>query len=80
MTREVKERRLGKQTEHAIRTAALRLALDRAAQDVDPAEAYGCVDWFPYAASAPSCNEDAPRWFPSTPGHGGGRDGPPSAH
>lgn len=58
MTREAIERCLAKRTAHAMRAAAIRLALDRAGQDADPAEVYGCVDWFRYEASSPPKEED----------------------
>ncbi len=51
MTNEM-ERRAAKRAAHAMRTAALRLALERVEQESDPTLAYGCVDWFRYDATA----------------------------
>ena len=54
MTREATERCLAKRAAQALRTAAIRLARERAGQDPDPSLAYGCVDWFRYdVPSAP---------------------------
>jgi len=50
MTAETMERTLATRAAHAMRTAALRLAAERAGQESDPALAYGCVDWFRYDA------------------------------
>lgn len=48
MTREATERGLAQRTAHAMRAAALRQARERFDPDAEPAEAYGCVDWFLY--------------------------------
>ena len=80
MTREATERCLAKRTAHAMRAAAIRLALDRAGRDADPAEAYGCVDWFRYEASSPPEKEAMVSRAPAVPGRDAGRDGPSSAH
>lgn len=80
MTREATERCLAKPTAQAIRAAAIRVALDRAGEDVDPAEAYGCVDWFQYEAAPSSQKGDTARLPPSAPGQDAGRNGPSSAH
>jgi hypothetical protein len=53
MTREATERCLAKPTAHALRAAAIRLAQERAGQEVDPRAAYGCVDWFRYDLESP---------------------------
>lgn len=79
MTREVTERCLAIRTAHAMRAAATRLALDRAGHDVDPAEAYGCVDWFLYEASSHPPEEETAR-PPAAPGRDAGRGGASSAH
>jgi len=80
MTREATERCLAKRSAHAMRAAAIRLALDRAGQDADPAEAYGCVDWFRYEASSSPQKEDRASLPPATPGRDARRDNPSSAH
>lgn len=56
MTNET-ERRFAKRAAHAMRNAALRLALER---ETDPTLAYGCVDWFRYDAPARSQEADTP--------------------
>lgn len=53
MTRETIERRVAQRNAHAIRTAVVRLMRERAGKEVDPALAYGCVDWFLYDTSSP---------------------------
>lgn len=54
MTREPTERCLAKRAAQAMRAAALRLARERAGEDADPAQTYGCVDWYRYdVASTP---------------------------
>jgi hypothetical protein len=50
MTTETMERTLANRAAHAMRTAAIRLARERAGQESDPTLAYGCVDWFRYDA------------------------------
>jgi hypothetical protein len=80
MTREATERYLAKRTAHVMRAAAIRLALDRAGQDAEPTEAYGCVDWFRYEASSLPQKEDTASRPPAAPGRDAGRDGPSSAH
>ena len=50
MTIETMERTLANRAAHAMRTAAIRLARERAGQESDPTLAYGCVDWFRYDA------------------------------
>ena len=80
MTREATERCLANRAAHAMRAAAIRVALDRAGQEADPAEAYGCVDWFRYEASAPPEKEHTAGLSSATPGRDAGRDGPSSAH
>ena len=50
MTKETMQQTLEKRAAHAMRTAAIRLALERTAQQSDPTLAYGCVDWFRYDA------------------------------
>lgn len=37
-----------------MRAAAVRLAKERLIQDADPAQGYGCVDWFRYDVTQPS--------------------------
>lgn len=64
MTAETMERTLATRAAHAMRTAALRLAAERAGQESDPALAYGCVDWFRYDVpdtGEPPAREDAGR-------------------
>lgn len=80
MTREATESCLAKRTARAMRAAAIRVALDRAGQDADPAEAYGCVDWYRYEASSPPHEEEMQRLPRGAPGRDAGRDGPSSAH
>jgi hypothetical protein len=80
MTREATERCLAKRSAHAMRAAAIRLALDRAGQDADPAEACGCVDWFRYEASSSPQKEDTASLPAAAPGRDARRDGPSSAH
>jgi hypothetical protein len=80
MTREATERCLANRTAHALRAAAIRVALDRAAQDVDAAETYGCVDWFRYEASAAAEKGHTAGLSSVTQGRDAGRDGPSSAH
>lgn len=53
MMREATERSLAKPTAHAMRAAAIRLARERAGEDPDPAQVYGCVDWYRYDVSSP---------------------------
>lgn len=48
MMREATETGLAQRTAHAMRAAAVRQARERSDSDADPAEAYGCVDWFRY--------------------------------
>lgn len=72
MTNET-ERRVAKRAAHAMRTAALRLALERAGMEADPTLAYGCVDWFLYDAPAQSQEEGAPGSPRATAHHDGGR-------
>ncbi len=57
MTNET-ERRVAERAAYAMRTAAIGLALERAAEEADPTIAYGCVDWFRYGAPAPSQEAD----------------------
>ncbi len=59
MTKET-EHRLAKRAAHAMRVAAIRLALERADQETDPTLAYGCVDWFRYDAGPQPQEEDIP--------------------
>lgn len=59
MTNET-ERRVAKRAAQAMRTAALRLALERAGMEADSALAYGCVDWFRYDAPAHTQEADSP--------------------
>lgn len=58
MTREVTKGIVAKCTAHAMRVAAIRLARERAAEQADPAQTYGCVDWFRYDV-APRPPQDA---------------------
>lgn len=44
------ERTQAQRAAHAMRAATIRLALERAAREPEPALAYGCVDWFRYDA------------------------------
>lgn len=79
MTNETMERRRAERAAHAMRTAALRLALERSAGESDPTVAYGCVDWFRY--DAPSQPEEADAAVPGTSErHGAGRDGSSLRH
>lgn len=78
MTREAMEGCLGKRTAHAMRAAAIRLARERAAQDADPALAYGCVDWFQYEVKSPP-QEDT-ELPPSAARPDAGRAGAPLGH
>lgn len=80
MTREARERCLAKRTAHAMRAAAIRLALDRAGQETDPAEAYGCVDWFRYEASSLPRKENTASAPAAVPGREAGRNAPSSTH
>ncbi len=59
MTNET-ERKAASRAAHELRTAALRLALERAGRESDPTLAYGCVDWFRYDAPAQSRQAPAP--------------------
>lgn len=79
MMREATERSLAKPTAHAMRAAAIRLARQRAGEDPDPAQVYGCVDWFRYDVSSPPQEErTAP---PSAAAcRGAGRGGASPAH
>lgn len=74
MTRETTERCLAKRTAHAMRTAAIRLAQERAAEDPDPSLAYGCVDWFRYGARPllPQGVDPVPSSAAVRPGNGRG--------
>lgn len=80
MMRESTERCLANRAAHAMRAAAIRVALDRAGQDSNPAEAYGCVDWYRYEASTPPKKKQAAGLSSATPSRDAGRDGPSSAH
>lgn len=66
MVRETAERKLAQRAAHAMRAAVIRLARERAGREADPAQAYGCVDWFLYdvtpkkADSAPPLPAAAP--------------------
>ena len=80
MTREATESCLAERTALAMRAAAIRLALDRAGQDADPAEAYGCVDWFLYEAASPPEKEAVASRLLAAPGRDAGRSGPSPAH
>ena len=53
MTREATERALAKRTASSMRAAVIRLARERAGEDVDPWQTYGCVDWFRYDVTSP---------------------------
>ena len=64
MTNETTERKMEKRAAHALRTAALRLALERSAGESDPTVAYGCVEWFRY--DAPLQPEEANTARPAT--------------
>jgi hypothetical protein len=57
MTRDATETCLAKRTANAMRAAAIRLARERAGEDVDPSVAYGCVDWFRYDVTPPPQQE-----------------------
>ena len=79
MTREATERSVANRTAHAIRAAAVRLARERACQDPDPSQVYGCVDWFRYdVSSAPPQEDTAPP--PGVPRSGPARGGVSSTH
>lgn len=52
MTTQAMERSAAQRTAHAVRTALIRLARERAEREADPSLAYGCVDWFRYDTSA----------------------------
>lgn len=78
MTNET-ERRVAKRAAHAMRTAALRLALERAGMEADPTLAYGCVDWFRYDAPAHPQEADSPE-SPAAAHHDDGRGEAPSRH
>jgi hypothetical protein len=79
MMREATETCLGKRTAHAIRAAAIRLARERAAEDLDPSLAYGCVDWFRYEVKSPP--READRATPPVAAwRGVGGDGASSGH
>lgn len=58
MTREATERSAAGRAAHAMRAAAIRLALERAGEKVDPTQAYGCVDWFLYDVASPPREKD----------------------
>ena len=58
----------------ALRAAALRQALETAGEDVDPAQTYGCVDWFRYDVA------QAPQMDTAGPGKDPGSGGVPSTH
>lgn len=79
MTNDTTERRLEKRAAHALRTAALRLALERSAGESDPTVAYGCVEWFRYDAplQAAEPGTSAP---PTSERHEGERDGSSLRH
>lgn len=79
MMKETAETRLANRTAHAMRAAAIRLARQRAGQDTDPAQAYGCVDWFRYDVPSPPREKHAAP--PLTASRDGiGRGGAPAAH
>lgn len=78
MTNET-ERRVAKRAAHAMRTAALRLALERAGMEADPTLAYGCVDWFRYDASPHPQEADNPE-SPVAAHHDDGRGEAPLRH
>jgi hypothetical protein len=79
MTKETTARSVAQRTAHAMRAAAIRLAWERVGQDTDPAQTYGCVDWFRYDASSPRQEERT-----APPGaalrRGAGRGGASPAH
>lgn len=79
MKREATEGSAAGRAAHAMRAAAIRLALERAGEEVDPTQAYGCVDWFRYdVASAPlERDKEVP---PGVLAHDRGRDGAASNH
>ena len=67
------ERRIAKRVAQAMRTAALRLALEQAGPESDSAVTYGCVDWFRY--DAPSQPEEVDVSTPlATARHDAGRE------
>ena len=74
MRREPTERCLARRTARAMRAAALRLAREWAAEDADPAQTYGCVDWYRYDVAATSREENA------APRRAAGPSGGLSAH
>lgn len=53
-------RRVAKGAAHALRTATLRLALERSGGESDPTLTYGCVDWFRYDAPPQPQDADTP--------------------
>jgi hypothetical protein len=79
MTSEPTEGTLAKCTAHAMRIAAMRLALERAGQDADPSLTYGCVDWFRYDAASPPQEPDT-AVPPKAARPGAPRDGASSGH
>lgn len=53
MTKEATARSAAKFTAHAMRAAAVRLARERAGEEAEATQAYGCVDWFRYDVPPP---------------------------
>ena len=78
MTNET-ERRVATRVANAMRTAALRLALERAGMEADPTLAYGCVDWFRYDAPAHPQEADNPE-SSTAAHHDNGRRAVPLRH
>jgi hypothetical protein len=78
MTKEPTKRTLANRTVQAMREAATRLA-QRAGEDTDPAQVYGCVDWFRYDAAPPPGRADT-RPQPAASRHDGGPGGASSSH
>lgn len=76
MSTEATERKIAVSTGHSMRAAAIRLARQRMAQDDDPAQAYGCVDWFRYDAIPPVTGASPP----PAAAAGGGHDAESSHH
>jgi len=58
MTNET-ERTQAQRAAHAMRAAAIRVAMKRAPGEADSTLAYGCVDWFRYDAVPLPQEEDA---------------------
>lgn len=58
MTREMMEKCIAQRAAHVLRAATIRLARERAGEEIDPSLTYGCVDWFRYPDASKSRETD----------------------